>query len=48
MTEVNHLGNVAFRAGTKLEWDAAEMRVTNTTDAEPYIARKYRDGWSLG
>ena len=49
LTEANHLGNVAFRAGKKLEWDAAAMRATNAPEAEPFLKRpKYRDGWSLG
>ena len=25
LTEANHLGNVAYRAGKKLEWDAAKL-----------------------
>jgi predicted dehydrogenase len=49
LTEANHLGNVAYRAGRKLEWDAANMRATNAPEAEPFLKRpKYRDGWSLG
>ncbi|MFQ5732002.1 MAG: Gfo/Idh/MocA family protein [Planctomycetaceae bacterium] len=47
LTEANHLGNVAFRTGEKLEWNAEEMRVTNTTEAEPFIRRRYRKGWKL-
>lgn len=48
LTEANHLGNVAFRTGKKLEWDAEAMRVVNVPEAEPLIRRQYRDGWSLG
>ncbi len=47
LTEANHLGNVAFRTGHKLEWDTANMKVTNSSDAERYIKRNYRKGWSL-
>ena len=47
LTEANHLGNVAYRAGKKLEWNAAEMKVTNTTDADRFIRRDYRQGWQL-
>lgn len=47
LTEANHLGNVAYRVGKKLEWNAAEMRCENTTEAEPFIRRDYRQGWSL-
>jgi predicted dehydrogenase len=47
LTEANHLGNVAFRAGRKLEWDAPRMRVTNTSEADRFLKRAYRPGWSL-
>ncbi len=47
LTESNHLGNVAFRAGKKLEWEAAKMRVTNTRDADKFLSREYRKGWVL-
>jgi predicted dehydrogenase len=48
LTEANHLGNVAYRAGQKLEWDAEKMKVTNTSAADRFIRRDYRSGWSLG
>lgn len=48
LTEANHLGNVAYRVGRKLEWDAAAIRATNASEAEPLIRRDYRAGWSLG
>jgi hypothetical protein len=45
-TEANHLGNVAYRTGKKLQWDAANMRATNAPEAAPYIKRpEYREGW---
>lgn len=47
LTEANHLGNVAFRVGKKLEWDSKNLRVTNTAEAEPYLKREYRPGWEL-
>ena len=47
LTEANHLGNVAFRTGKKLEWDAAAMKATNTSEADRFIRRAYRDGWKL-
>jgi predicted dehydrogenase len=48
LTEANHLGNVAYRVGHKIEWDAEAMRVTNAPEAEPFLRREYREGWSLG
>jgi predicted dehydrogenase len=47
LTEANHLGNVAYRVGKKLEWDAKRMRASNAPEAEKYIHRHYRKGWSL-
>jgi predicted dehydrogenase len=47
LTEANHLGNVAYRTGEKLLWDAAAMQVTNTPEAERFIRRAYRKGWEL-
>ena len=47
LTEANHLGNVAFRAGQKLLWDSAGLRATNTRAADQFIRREYRKGWKL-
>jgi predicted dehydrogenase len=47
LTEVCLLGNIAKRMGTKLEWDAAAMQFTNLPEANQYVNRPYRDGWSL-
>jgi predicted dehydrogenase len=48
LTEANHLGNVAYRAGTKIAWDSANLRVTNTRAADPFLSREPRAGWKLG
>lgn len=47
LTEANHLGNVAYRAGSKLEWDREQMKFPNAPEAEKYLSRPYREGWSL-
>jgi predicted dehydrogenase len=47
LTEANHLGNVAYRAGKKLEWDSAKLRAANTSDADRFIHREYQKGWKL-
>jgi predicted dehydrogenase len=47
LTEANHLGNVSYRAGKKLEWDSQSMRIPNAADAERFLRRDYRDGWKL-
>lgn len=48
LTIANHLGNVAYRAGQKLEWDPVALRATNCPEATPFIERTPRSGWSLG
>jgi predicted dehydrogenase len=47
LTEANHLGNVAYRLGKTIEWDAASLRATNAPEADPIIKRDYRRGWTL-
>jgi predicted dehydrogenase len=49
LTEVMLLGLVALRAGQgfKIEYDAGNMRVTNSREATRLLTREYRDGWSL-
>ena len=47
LTEANHLGNVAFRVGKKIQWDAEKIRAIGVPEADPYLRRSYRDGWSL-
>jgi predicted dehydrogenase len=41
------LGLVAYRAGQRIEWDAEAGRVTNLPEANQYLSKKYRDGWTL-
>jgi len=48
LTEANHLGNVAYRAGKKLEWDPENLKATNCPEADKFILREYREGWKLG
>lgn len=45
--EAIHLGAVAYRAGTRLDWDAANLRVTNAPHANALLARAYRPGWGM-
>jgi len=47
LAEIVLLGCVALRAGKKIEWDAPNLRVTNGPEAEAFIKRKNRGGWSL-
>ncbi len=45
-TDTVMLGNVALRAGEKIEWDGE--KVTNVEAANEFLHREYRDGWTLG
>jgi predicted dehydrogenase len=47
LTESNHLGNVAFRVGRKLEWDPVSLKAKNCPEADAFIHREYRKGWKL-
>ncbi|MCC7420115.1 MAG: Gfo/Idh/MocA family oxidoreductase [Planctomycetaceae bacterium] len=46
LTETLLLGNVAMRAGKKIEWDATNLKVTNIPEANKYLHREYRKGWT--
>lgn len=47
MTEAVLLGNVAYRVGQKLEWDAGALKATNCPEADKYIHKQYRPGWEV-
>ncbi len=44
------LANIAVRMqeqNTKLQWDGEKMEFTNLPEANKYIHKEYRPGWSL-
>ncbi len=47
VTEVVLLGNVALLTGEKIEFDPVAMKAKGCPEAERYIRREYRKGWSL-
>jgi hypothetical protein len=47
MTETVLLGNIALRTGKKLYWDSENMKITNVPEANEYLHRPYRQGWTL-
>ncbi len=47
LTEFILLGNVAIKAGKKIEWDAENLKVRNCPEADPWIKRERRKGWEL-
>ena len=55
LTEVMLLGIVALRARTKIHYDGANMRITNSVasndqplEGEQLLRREYRQGFGLG
>lgn len=46
-TEVVLLGNVALRAGRKLEWDSQAMKFTNYPAADRWLTKQYRPGFGV-
>jgi predicted dehydrogenase len=47
LTEICLLGNVAKRLDGRIDWDAANLKVTNNPEAEALLRTPYREGWSL-
>jgi predicted dehydrogenase len=41
------LGNVAYRAGTAIDYDPATGRVTNDAAANRWLTKDYRQGWEV-
>jgi predicted dehydrogenase len=47
LTETILLGNVAIKAGKRLEWDGPSLKFTNDSSANQYLHYEYRKGWTL-
>ena len=47
LTETMILGNLALRAGGRIEWDAKNQVVTNNPAANKFVRREYRAGYSI-
>ncbi len=47
LTEAALLCNVALRTGKKLTWDAKKLKAIGCPEADAFIRRKYRKGWTL-
>ena len=47
MTEAVLLGNIALRARQRIDWDPQRMKITNSAEANAFLRREYREGWSL-
>jgi len=47
LTEAVLLGNVSYRVGKALEWDASTLKATNCPEADRYVRKEYRSGWEV-
>ncbi len=47
LTVANHLGNVAYRTGKKILWDAKSWSCPNAPEADKFLGRTPRAGWVL-
>lgn len=47
LTETVLLGIVAFRAGAKLDWDAAALKARNSSKADAFVTKEYRKGFEV-
>jgi predicted dehydrogenase len=47
LTEAVLLGTIAYRSGKRIEWDAANLKITNAPDAQQLVHKEYRKGWTL-
>ncbi|HET6569388.1 MAG TPA: Gfo/Idh/MocA family oxidoreductase [Rhodothermales bacterium] len=47
LTETMVLGIAALRAEQPIEYDGANMKITNAPEANQYLDREYRAGWEL-
>jgi hypothetical protein len=47
LTEAALLCNVALRTGRKLVWDAKNLKAVGCPEADVFIRRPYREGWTL-
>jgi predicted dehydrogenase len=44
---VSHLGNIAYRTGRKIRWDAEKQQVIGDSEAAALLGRKARKPWDL-
>ncbi|MEI6175853.1 MAG: hypothetical protein WCS43_03095 [Verrucomicrobiota bacterium] len=48
LTEIILLGVLAQRFNTRIEWDAANARITNHPELNAFVKEPVREGWEYG
>jgi hypothetical protein len=46
-SNVAHLGNIAYRTGRKIQWDARNEEIAGDTEASALLGRRARKPWDL-
>jgi hypothetical protein len=44
---VSHLGNIAYRTGHKIRWDAAKEQILDDAEASALLGRQARKPWDM-
>ena len=47
LTESVLLGNIAYRTGKTVQWDAKSLRSPNCPEADALVSKEYRKGWEV-
>ena len=47
LTEAVQLGNVSYRTGKKIYWDAEALKARGVPEADKFIHKDYRKGWNI-
>lgn len=47
VTALAHLGNLAFRTSSEVQWDAEAERIPNVPEADALVGEPYRSPWKL-
>ena len=47
VSTVAHLGNIAYRTGRKITWDAASKKIVGDPEADKLVTPDYRKPWTL-
>ena len=47
VSTVAHLGNIAYRSGSKITWDAEKEQIIGNAEANKLVSVEYRKPWKL-
>jgi len=47
LSTIAHLGNIAYRTGRKIVWDAEKEKIKGDNEADKLVSVNYRKPWNL-